>query len=300
MKSPEANSKTKSSKIKPPASSVDTSIASNRNLMLRVLSALVLAPLAIGAAWRGGLPFAAFWTIAALAVWWEWLGLIGLRRHPKTLFAGFAALLAMALLATTGYFDRALVIMLLVPIGIAAAIREKAGWIAGGFFYAGSLLLAPVILRNDPQYGFVAILFLFAVVWSSDIGGYFGGRLIGGAKLAPSISPKKTRSGAIAGTATAMIAALAIVYGMEGQLPLYGFVMTAVTALLLSVASQAGDLFESAIKRHFGAKDASNLIPGHGGVMDRLDGFIFASFVAACLGALRGGFDLAGRGAMLW
>ena len=139
-------------------------------------------------------------------------------------------------------------------------------------------------------------MFLFAVVWSTDIAGYFAGRAIGGPKLMALVSPKKTWSGAIVGTIGAMIMAVLVA-------PLFGSFNSAALAgiaLLLSVFSQVGDLLESWIKRRFGAKDASGLIPGHGGVMDRLDGFWAASLVACLIGLLRGGFDGATRGLLVW
>jgi phosphatidate cytidylyltransferase len=237
-----------------------------------------------------------FWAVAALAVWWEWVRLIDPEGSQGALVLGGCALLLEALLAASGRFDRALLIVLLALFGIAVTATRHARWLAAGILYASSLLIAPLVIRADDQFGFVAILLLFAVVWSTDIGGYFGGRALGGPKLAPAISPKKTWSGAIVGTAIAAAAAYAIVRTQHDASP----AQIVLLAVLLSAASQAGDLFESALKRRFGAKDASGLIPGHGGVMDRLDGFIVAALVAAAIGVLRGGFDAAGRGVVVW
>ena len=170
------------------------------------------------------------------------------------------------------------------------------GWIVAGIFYAGALLAAPLILRNDAELGFLAMILLFAIVWTTDIFGYFAGRAFGGPKLMPAVSPKKTWSGALAGTLGAMIMAV-LVASAFGH---FNLVAIATLALMLSVVSQLGDLLESWIKRHFGAKDASQLIPGHGGVMDRLDGFWAAALVACLVGLLRGGFDGATRGLLLW
>ncbi|MFZ0844873.1 MAG: phosphatidate cytidylyltransferase [Pseudolabrys sp.] len=219
------------------------------NLVLRIVSAAVLAPAAVIAAYFGGWLFAAFWCAAALAVLWEWTKLV-----------------------------------------------EGAGWILAGIFYVGVMVAAPVILRHDPDFGLLAILLLFAVVWTTDIAGYFAGRAIGGPKLMPAISPKKTWSGAIAGAIGAMIVAVLVarIFGAFDT-----FAIGAI-ALVLSICSQAGDLLESWIKRKFGAKDASQLIPGHGGVMDRLDGFWAAAFVACIIGLLRGGFDAPARGLLVW
>jgi len=137
---------------------------------------------------------------------------------------------------------------------------------------------------------------LFAIVWTTDVLGYFAGRALGGPKLLPAVSPKKTWSGAIAGTLGAMIVAVLVVE----YFGLFNRAAIAIIALLLSVVAQLGDIFESWIKRQFGAKDASQLIPGHGGVMDRLDGFWAAALIGCLIGLLRGGFDGAARGLLVW
>jgi phosphatidate cytidylyltransferase len=157
-------------------------------------------------------------------------------------------------------------------------------------------LLAPVVLRRDVAFGEVAVLFLFAVVWSTDVLGYFVGRTIGGPRLAPPVSPNKTWSGACGGALGAVAAGTAAA-AVSGDMALP---VAAAVAFVLSVASQAGDLFESAVKRRFGVKDASHVIPGHGGLMDRLDGFIAASGVAALIGIMRAGADAPAGGFLLW
>jgi phosphatidate cytidylyltransferase len=133
------------------------------------------------------------------------------------------------------------------------------------------------------------------VVWATDIGGYFAGRAIGGPKLWQRISPKKTWSGAIGGFVASLLVAIGFSASDVGKaLPLM------ILAAVLSIASQFGDLFESAVKRHFGVKDSSHIIPGHGGLMDRLDGFVAAIALAAIFGVLRGGVDGVGRALMVW
>lgn len=170
------------------------------------------------------------------------------------------------------------------------------GWIIAGIAYAGVLLVAPLVLRSDGEFGFLAMLILFGVVWTTDVLGYFAGRAFGGPKLMPTISPKKTWSGAIAGTLGAMIVAVLLAKSFGS----FHVIAIALVALLLSTTAQLGDLFESWIKRRFGAKDASQLIPGHGGVMDRLDGFWAAALVACVIGLLRGGFGNPGAGLLVW
>jgi phosphatidate cytidylyltransferase len=271
--------------------------APSHNLALRVASALVLAPLAIAVVWLGDWPFALFWAIAAVAVLWEWLTLVVGPRYPMMVASSAGAL---AVAAMVGSWHHPITAILLIGLGALAATvfapRERRFWITAGIGYAGCMLLAPILLRADAAYGFSAMILLFAVVWSTDIFAYFAGRALGGPKLAPHISPKKTWSGAIVGTAGAILVAVAVA-GFLGTLD-KGTI--AVVALSLSIMAQLGDLFESWIKRRFGAKDASHLIPGHGGVMDRLDGF-WAAAVAGCLvGVLHGGFDNAARGLMVW
>jgi phosphatidate cytidylyltransferase len=269
----------------------------NRELALRVCSALVLVPLAIGTAYLGGLPFAIFWSLAAIGVFWEWSALVaGNRRRPAVMVGGSALVLSLVLAAG----DRLLGAIVVIAIGIIGiapmAPAQHRGWVAGGVPYAGAIGIAPIVLRSDSEYGFVAVMLLFAVVWTTDIVAYFLGRLIGGPKLLPRVSPKKTWSGAISGLAAAVLAAVAVAK-LAG---LSGLISIALVAAILSSVAQAGDLFESQLKRRFGAKDSSHLIPGHGGLMDRLDGFVFAAAVAALIGILRGGVETPARGLLVW
>jgi phosphatidate cytidylyltransferase len=279
-----------------PAGLLNKAVPASNNLVLRIASAAILAPLAIGIAYLGGWPFTAFWTIAAVAVWWEWVGLVQPEGRNVVLATGICILILEGVLIQIG--SGPLVVMM-IALGVLAAIvtAGRKGPITGaGILYASALLIAPVITRSETALGFATVLFVFAIVWGTDIGGYFAGRLIGGAKLAPAISPKKTWSGAAGGTLTAVIAGLAIAFWFAGQIN----VALAALAVALSIASQAGDLFESWLKRNADAKDSGALIPGHGGVMDRLDGFIFAAALAALIGVLRGGFESPASGLLLW
>ena len=267
------------------------------NLVLRILSAVVLAPLALVTAYIGDWPFALFWVAAALAVLWEWIILV-VGPAYRLMFSSCGSAIAIA--GFLAWLGRPVAALLLVGLGaLAAAIfapRNRRRWVTLGIGYAGALLLAPIFLRADKSYGFTAIVILFAIVWTTDVLAYFAGRAFGGPKLLPAVSPKKTWSGAIAGSAGAIIAAL-LLAGFLGSFNKFAILTMALT---LSVLAQVGDLFESWVKRRFDAKDSSRLIPGHGGVMDRLDGF-WAAAVAGCLiGLLRGGFDGPARGLLLW
>jgi len=262
----------------------------------RVASGVVMAALALGAVVLGGWLFVLFWTAAALGVFWEWSAIVVVGGVAVRII-GAAALATAAVAAGIGQLFAAVMLLAAGAAGVAGvcAPRRRA-WGAGGVAYAGAALIAPVVLRRDQEVGLVAILFLFAVVWATDILGYFIGRAIGGAKLAPKVSPKKTWSGACGGALGALAAGAAVVQiaGNAALLP------AACVALVLSIVSQAGDLFESAVKRRFGVKDASHVIPGHGGLMDRLDGFIAAAGMAALIGLIRGGPDASARGLLWW
>jgi phosphatidate cytidylyltransferase len=270
---------------------------SSSDLKMRVASALVMGPLAIGSAYWGGWPFAVFWAIAAAGMLWEWFALTCGRTHLPALAVGGVALLAALLLAGSGRADLAC-LAALIGAAVAAAIgpSEIRGWLAGGVAYASAMLIAVIVLRADAAAGLLAIVFLFAVVWATDILAYFAGRMFGGPKLWPAVSPKKTWSGAAGGTLAAVVLGVAVVWiASLGRLA-----PVAAVAFVLSVISQFGDLLESAIKRRFGVKDASHLIPGHGGLMDRLDGFVAAAVAAALFGVLRGGMDGSARGLLAW
>ena len=280
---------------------------SGNDLPLRVGSALVLAPLAVGVAYLGGWIFAGFWCIAAVVVMWEWTTLVSAGERRSVLIAGVVAVALAVALAAGGVgaveylhdlrFAAAAILLVMGMLACAAiAPRGRAFWVAAGVPYAGAMGLAPIVVRSDPEFGFVAMIFLFAVVWTTDIAAYFVGRALGGPKLAPRLSPNKTWSGSIGGLAGAGLAAVLVVtVGGVGSIG-----AAAAVAVALSIAAQGGDLFESAVKRHFGVKDAGSLIPGHGGLMDRLDGFVAAAVLACLIGLAHGGIHAPAGGLLIW
>lgn len=254
-------------------------------LALRVGSGLAMAVVALTTAWLGGPAFALLWTMAAILVLREWLTLVGLIGTARLIcWIGGAVAIAVAGVIAEGAGTAAPQAWIAVAAGSAAAAAMAPSglrlWAAIGVAYAAVVAIVPIELRSHAAHGLVAILWVFAVVWMTDIAAYFVGRAVGGPKLWPRISPKKTWSGFLGGVAGGTAAAVVLVWiahrafgtGWIGGWPLVGLTVIA------AVASQGGDLFESALKRRFGAKDSSSLIPGHGGVMDRLD-----SFWAVCL-----------------
>ncbi len=278
-----------------PHSGTASAETGGRHLALRIGSSLVLAALAVAIAILGGPVFVLFWAVASIIILWEWTAITAAGRGARA--AGAFALICAGAACLVGQLLIAAMVALLGAV--AAAVLAAAGrraWAAGGVFYAEVALLAPVVLRRDPENGVAAMLFLFAIVWSTDIFGFFVGRIVGGPKLAPRISPNKTLAGAAAGTAGAIALGVAVLFaaGQRGILP------GAALAGLLAIVSQVGDLFESSVKRRFGVKDAGQIIPGHGGLMDRLDGFLAAAGVAALVGLARGGADAPGRGLLWW
>jgi len=266
-------------------------------LCLRVGSALVLVPLAVGSAYLGGPPFLAVWALAAAIILWEWTVIVGEPGRTPILATGAAAFASAAVLFGLGWPRAALAVLALGAVAVAGlAGSGRRAWILAGGVYAGAMLAAPAVLRSDAELGLVAVLLLFGVVWTTDVMAYFVGRALAGPKLWPAVSPKKTWSGAVGGAAAATV----VGSGISALAGLDHLAALALVCALLSLAAQTGDLLESALKRRFGAKNASELIPGHGGLMDRLDGFVAAALVATLLGLARGGFDAPARGLLIW
>jgi phosphatidate cytidylyltransferase len=267
----------------------------SRNLLLRVAAALVLAPAAVAIAYAGGVLWILLVTLAAVGLYVEWLMIVGTAGARRVVVCGVAALLTAGLCLGIGRIDASLLALAVGLAGVALLSPRQRHWNAAGFCYAAAAEVASILVRLDQTFGFAGLILILLVVWVTDIGGYFAGRGIGGPKLWPRVSPKKTWAGAVGG----FVASLAIAggfaafgLGKAGPLLLLG--------AILSVASQLGDLLESAVKRRFGVKDSSQIIPGHGGLMDRLDGFVAAVVLAAIFGFLRAGADGVGRGLMVW
>lgn len=243
-------------------------------LLLRIVSAAILAPLTLIATWAGGPVFAGLVAFLCVLMSFEWARMVE-RTETSTVFYALAAASAAALtLAAAGYYPFAFLSALAGAIAAFLAAKENRAWAAFGaaFFIAPAIAL--LWLREAQDAGGSLALLLFAIVWAADTGGYTGGRLVGGPKLSPSISPAKTWAGAAGGLVFGAIAAALAAPWLLGW-PADGFALAVGGGL--GLASIIGDMAESAVKRRFGIKDMSGFIPGHGGVLDRLDGMIFAT-----------------------
>jgi phosphatidate cytidylyltransferase len=253
------------------------------NLKLRLVSGIAFAALAFALTYAGPIPFAVLVLVCALVISWEWGRLVRGVAFDLGFFVHAGAVAAGIVLAAAGYAAlglAALVIaaIILVPLYMGSGARLS----ALGVFYVGLPAIALLWMRGDEPYGFTAVLFIFAVVWGSDTAAYAAGRTIGGPKLWPRVSPNKTWAGFIgalaAGAASGAIFAALVTDADAVRLVLLGIGLAAV--------AQAGDLAESALKRLFHLKDASDLIPGHGGFMDRMDSLVAAATAAALIALL--------------
>jgi phosphatidate cytidylyltransferase len=250
-------------------------------LASRVASALGLALLALGATLLGGVVFALVWTVAAVFFFAEFLAMIGYRPLGTGTALGAVGLTGAALGPERTSLLVGLAALLLVGAGVMAGAqgRRKGFLAAAGLAYAACVALPVILLRSQPVHGLALTLWLYGVVWATDIGAFFVGRALGGPKLWPKISPKKTWSGLVGGTVVGV--GVAMLLNILLAVPGLASPTVLAVSLVASLAAHAGDLFESALKRKFSVKDSSQLIPGHGGFMDRLDGFALASLIVA-------------------
>ena len=252
--------------------------------MLRLVSAAVLAPLALGAIWAGSPYFPLLVMAAAGVMGWEWARLtLGTRLSPVAV-AMIGIEFAAAALAWWAHWIAVAVVLVGGATAVAAVLLRSrkagvAGWTSLGLIWIGLASVAAIWLRAVPDFGRSTLIWIMALVWATDSMAFFVGRAVGGPRLAPRISAGKTWSGALGGVLGA-----AIVGGMTGRLNGQLLISPVLWVTLgLSIVAQAGDLLESAAKRHFGVKDSSALIPGHGGVLDRLDAMLAVLWAAAVL-----------------
>ena len=266
-------------------------------IVRRLLSAVVLAAIALGAVIVSPWSFLALVAIGGGLLAWEWGSLTRGNGFDGTALIEAVAVIATAILVALGRPDLVLFILgaVAATIAFSSPSRDRTVWALGGLAYIAFPAWALVWLRSDPTLGVAAVLYLLAVAWTTDTASYVGGRSFGGPKLLPSISPKKTWSGFIVGTLTPALVGYAFALVLGGTSPW----RLALLSVGLALACQIGDLLESTVKRHFGAKDMSQLIPGHGGLFDRIDSLLLAAVVAGLIALLR---DPAapGAGLLIW
>ena len=265
------------------ASPASAPAAKRSDLKPRLIAGAVMAAVALALAYAGPRPFALLVLAVALIMCWEWGRLVRGEDFGPAFIVHAGAVLVAGILAAAGLPALGVaavavgaIVLLVMPLG------ERRAMSAVGVAYVGLPTIAMLWLRGDPSLGFIAILFIFAVVWGSDIGAFAAGRGIGGPKLWPKVSPNKTWSGFIGGLTAGLVAGLIFAQVVPGASSIW----LALTGLALAIVAQGGDLAESALKRRFGIKDSSALIPGHGGVMDRADSTVAVSIAVSLLALL--------------
>lgn len=261
------------------------------DLKVRAASGVVLALAAGGFTYAGGGWIVALAMIAALAMMLEWRSITLHAGRPCGLDVVPFVIAVLGALVVLAFADIQAALIWLVAAAVTGLAVDTAlkrpvagGWALLGALYIGSATLALVALRGVEPFGFQSILWAALVVVAADVGGYFAGRLIGGPKLWPAVSPKKTWSGLGGAVLLAFLVGGVFSWATTGTY----FYQVCTVSSLAALLAQGGDLAESALKRRFGVKDASALIPGHGGVLDRLDGHMIAILVACLVTFSRG------------
>ena len=267
------------------------------DLFARILASLFLIPLVLLAAWLGGRAFSALCGLAAIVLLIEWNGVTRGGRRDAVFACALGLLILVAILAVAGHLLAAAGVLAAGAVAISLLFPgERApAWAGAGLVYAGALPPAAEALRADDGLGFPAVLWLLTVVWATDVAAYFAGRVLQGPRLWPQVSPKKTWSGAAGGLIVGALLG-ALVARLTAGSPVLPILLLSAA---ISVAAQAGDLLESGVKRRFGVKDASHLIPGHGGLMDRVDSLVVALAAAVLIGTARGSGNAA-AGLLSW
>jgi len=248
---------------------------------VRLLSGLGMAAVVAAFVFTGATSFSVLVVAVAVLLSWEWSHLVHGPEADIVLAVHLAAAFAAALLAAFGYVGLGLLALAIGAIlAMVLSLGRNSIYAAVGVFYAGLPAIAIIWLRSDAALGLLAVVFLIVVIIAADTGAFLSGRLLGGPKLWPRVSPNKTWAGLIGALAASAVVGACFWFAVDGASPL----RLAAVAAVLGLVSQAGDLAESALKRRFGVKDSGNLIPGHGGIMDRVDGLVAAASVAGLIG----------------
>jgi len=246
----------------------------NHELKLRVASALVLGILILLITWIGGKTFALLWAAIAIAVYFEFCRICSSAAPKAPILAGYGAVFVVSAAWISGndVIAHWMAMIFVLVFVLWEVLLRKSVWVALGLVYAIVPFFAMSTLRGETDVGLFLILVLFACVWGADVFAFFFGKAIGGPKLAPRLSPKKTWAGFIGSLigAVSMSVAVSVLFGYPVT------ILFLVLIVFLAVISQIGDLLESMLKRRFDVKDSGSLIPGHGGVLDRVDGLIVA------------------------
>jgi phosphatidate cytidylyltransferase len=278
------------------------------NLQKRTLSAAVLLPLAIAAIYFGHPYFSVLIVVFAGTAAWEWTrvaatvrpegGTLPVPNPPKGLWSSIAIMAGVAVVAAVwfvaappsgGMMVPAFPIAIWLGFTLFSFDWRRIGWAVPGIIYVALAGGALVVLRNDPDWGRATLVWIIALVVAADTGGYLVGRTVGGPTLAPRISPNKTWSGLGGAVLGAALAGLSVAFALNHT---NVWMLTLISAVL-GLLEQGGDLVESAFKRHFGVKDTSQIIPGHGGVLDRVDGLLAVAVAVVVANEWAGGSVLA-------
>ena len=257
-----------------------------REMRLRLISAAILIPVMLVVTWYGEVAFALIVALISWLVLYEWLRMIGCGHSVRLRWVGWIGLAVVALAALTQPIEiaagiGAVAALVAALVAWSARFDVRVRWVAAGIVYASVAVVALIELRKGDD-GFGAVMFVFLIAWATDTFAFIVGRKVGGPRLWRAVSPSKTWSGALGGLAAGTLfgAIVAVVLGVPIT------VTTLAAAAFVATAVQAGDLLESAAKRRFAIKDAGSIIPGHGGVMDRVDGLVAAAAVTAVLGSV--------------
>jgi len=269
-------------------------MAPTSQLGARLIVGILLIVIALAALFAGGFAFGALVAVAVLLMFAEWSQMF---RFPRALrLAGLVALATSLMLAMLGQALISITVLAMaaaiIGLGARPYVQSRATWAAIGLLYAGMPGIALIWLR-ETRYGLALTLLTLVTVWATDIFAYFVGRSIGGPKLAPSISPNKTWAGLAGGMAGSALTiwVLLMLFDQHLEAPPLPILWLVISAPFLALLAQGGDFFESGLKRRVGVKDSGTLLPGHGGILDRLDGLVpvavFAALGAAVLGFAR-------------
>lgn len=267
--------------------------ALHNEFITRLISSIVLILPVFLAIWLGGYTFLILELFCAVILIWEWTRLTAQGASKFASAVTYTVVLGFIFLASLHdkvVMGIAIISILLGVIGGLISFRNARRWLAGGIIYLALPLAALVWIRSDPEEGRVATFWLFSIVWATDISAYFIGRAVGGPKLLPRLSSKKTWAGLMGGAAAAAIVGggFALFIETDSIVALVGL------SAGLAIVAQAGDFFESWVKRYFNVKDSSFIIPGHGGLLDRVDGLLAVGAAVALL------FALSEKGAAAW